>query len=113
MGHGNTCLGACLRNNQSGGNNTVIGGSEAGYNASGSNNVFIGYNAGYNEISSSNKLYIENSDADSTRALIFGNFAANDSRLNGKTLAKYVAVNDDTPRPYKASTTTTIIMALG
>ncbi|MBK7011237.1 MAG: hypothetical protein IPH36_22660 [Saprospiraceae bacterium] len=34
----------------------------------GSNNVFIGYNAGYNEINGSNKLYIENSDADSTQA---------------------------------------------
>ena len=96
-GHRNTILGAsALRNNQAGSNNTVIG-SEAGYNAYGSNNVFIGYNAGYNELNGSNKLYIENSDADSTQALIFGNFATNDVRINGKTLAKYVAVNDDTP----------------
>ncbi len=96
-GHRNTILGAsALRNNQGGSNNTVIG-SEAGYNAYGSNNVFLGYNAGYNELNGSNKLYIENSDADSTQALIFGNFATNDLRLNGKTLAKYVAVNDDTP----------------
>ena len=81
-------LGAsALRNNQGGSNNTVVG-SEAGYNAYGSNNVFIGYNAGYNELNGSNKLYIENSDADSTQALIFGNFATNDLRINGKTLAK-------------------------
>ncbi|MBK8110445.1 MAG: hypothetical protein IPK46_09005 [Saprospiraceae bacterium] len=53
-----------------------------------------------------------NSDADSRQALIFGNFATNDLRLNGKTLQN-MSLLMMTPRPYKASTTTTIIMALG
>lgn len=68
-----------------GNNNTIIG-SSAGYSVyDGSNNIMIGYKAGFNE-TSSNKLYIENSDADSTNALIFGNFATNTLKINGNLI---------------------------
>ena len=61
--------------NQEGSNNTMIG-HQAGrgtelHNKSG--NVFLGYQAGYNE-TTDNKLYIENSNADSAHALIYGDF---------------------------------------
>ena len=81
------------RYNQEGENNTIIGhqagrvgsnhnksncviiGAYAGYGstATGSGNIFMGYMAGTNE-SGSNKLYIENSNADKTGALIYGEF---------------------------------------
>ena len=47
-----------------------------------SGNVFIGYQSGYNE-SGSNKLYIENSNAGSDNALIYGEFDTNILRTNG------------------------------
>lgn len=56
------------------GHSNVIIGPQAGYNlATGSGNVFIGHDAAYNE-TGSNKLYIENSNADSANALIYGEF---------------------------------------
>lgn len=64
------------------GNYNVAVGHGAGYsNVTGDNNVFLGYQAGYNE-TGSNKLYIENTNADSTGALIFGNFGTNTLRFN-------------------------------
>jgi len=41
----------------------------------------VGYQAGYKELRS-NKLYIENSDVDSTQALIWGDFENNNLRFN-------------------------------
>jgi hypothetical protein len=62
--------------------NAVLG-AEAGYNnQTGSNNIFIGYQAGYNE-TGSNKLYIENSNADSANALIYGEFDNDILAING------------------------------
>ena len=69
-----------LINNISGDNNTIIG-TSAGYNTLGSDNVFMGHQAGYNE-TGSGKLYIDNSNADSTAALIFGNFTSNRVTIN-------------------------------
>lgn len=65
-----------------GNNNTAIGSSSGHSVYDGAGNIFIGYKAGFNE-GGSNKLYIENSDADSTNALIFGNFSTNMLTING------------------------------
>jgi hypothetical protein len=51
------------------------------YNQHGYSNVFLGREAGYNELHS-DKLYIENSQVDSTQALIWGDFANNILRFN-------------------------------
>ena len=56
-------------------------GYRAGYNNLGSYNVFIGHSAGEN-ILGNNKLVIENSDVDSTQALIYGEFDNNILRFN-------------------------------
>ena len=71
------------RLNQEGSKNTIIGykagrGSSA-HNKSG--NVFLGYQAGYNE-TGNDKLYIENSNSSSP--LIWGDFANDSIRINGK-----------------------------
>jgi len=66
------------------GNENVFLGSGSGYqNQHGSRNVFIGVNAGFNE-EGSGKLYIENSDADSSSALIWGDFANDLLALNAR-----------------------------
>ena len=78
----NTAVGfASLRQNASGTNNTALG-YEALRNVLGSGNVGIGYQAGRLE-TGSNKLYIENSNADSSNALIYGEFDNNILRTNG------------------------------
>lgn len=79
-----------FRTNTTGSNNTVIGTQGLYSNSSGSGNVTLGYQAGYNE-AGSNKLYIENSNADSTGALIWGDFANDSLRFNAK-----VTINDGT-----------------
>jgi len=62
----------------------VFMGNRAGYsNQSGNYNVFIGDHAGYYE-TGSEKLYIENSDASSSGALIYGDFYYNQLRFNAK-----------------------------
>ena len=69
-------------NNLEGSYNTIIG-YEAGKGTSTHNksgNVFIGYRAGYSE-TNDNRLYIENSSADS--ALIWGNFNNRRVVING------------------------------
>ena len=63
------------------GNNNTFLGTNSGGNANGSNNVLIGYNAG-NLMTSSDKLYIENSNSETP--LIWGDFAADQLKLNGK-----------------------------
>ncbi|WP_235298193.1 hypothetical protein [Portibacter marinus] len=81
-GSSNVALGNySLYQNTAGNGNTAIG-TFAGENTIGGGGVFIGYKAGMNEIRS-NRLYIENSEADSTAALIFGNFETNFLRING------------------------------
>ncbi|MFN3753600.1 hypothetical protein [Flavobacterium sp.] len=78
----NTAVGfAALRQNVSGTNNTALG-YEALRNVLGSGNVGIGYQAGRLE-TGSNKLYIENSNADASNALIYGEFDNNILRTNG------------------------------
>jgi len=61
-------------------NNTFLG-AWSGRNNTGSNNVYLGKEAGRN-IMGSNKLVIENSDVDSTEALIYGEFDNDLLRLN-------------------------------
>ncbi|RZJ33301.1 MAG: hypothetical protein EOO51_14315 [Flavobacterium sp.] len=78
----NTAIGAnTLKANAATANNVAIG-----YNAlnvtSGTGNVAIGYSAGSAEVGS-NKLYIENSSADQTAALIYGDFSTDVLRING------------------------------
>jgi trimeric autotransporter adhesin len=78
----NTAVGfAALRQNASGTNNTAMG-YEALRGVLGSGNVGIGYQAGRLE-TGSNKLYIENSNADASNALIYGEFDNNIVRVNG------------------------------
>jgi hypothetical protein len=78
----NTAIGAnTLKANATTSNNVAIG-----YNAltanQGSGNVAIGYSAGSAE-TGSNKLYIDNSSADQSNALIYGEFNTNIARVNG------------------------------
>ena len=68
-------------------NNIAIGYEALWNNQSGSDNIVIGNHAGRNS-QSSNKLYIENSSEDSTRALIYGDFAADSLLLNGKVVVR-------------------------
>ena len=70
--------------NKIGNNNTAIG-VEAGANCLGDGNVYIGYKAGYNNDTTSNKLYIENTGASSTTALIYGEFGT-DNTATGNIL---------------------------
>lgn len=76
--------------NQTGNNNTIIG-TNAGFdNSNYSGNVFLGNQAGYFE-ANSNKLYIANSDTD--KPLIYGDFATNQLKLNGKVGVGYAFSN--------------------
>jgi hypothetical protein len=63
------------------GNNNTYLGSYSGAYATGSNNIFIGFYAGENE-NGNNKLYIENTNTSSP--LIWGDFALNQLKFNGK-----------------------------
>jgi len=74
----NTAMGtSALFNNVSGNNNTSLG-YHAGYNSTGNANVYLGTFAGYNE-TESNKLYIENTDAGASTALIYGEFGSDNT----------------------------------
>lgn len=78
----NTAVGfSALRQNVSGTNNTALG-HEALRGVLGSGNVGIGYQAGRLE-TGSNKLYIENTNADASSALIYGEFDNDILRANG------------------------------
>ena len=70
------------RDNVDGGNNVYLGADAGLTNVSGSGNIFIGVLAGSNE-SGSNKLYIANSEADATHALIYGEFDNGILNVNG------------------------------
>ena len=71
--------------NKTGDNNTYLGYEAGNDNETGNNNIFLGYQAGYNE-TGSNKLYIENSTADSLSALIYGEFDNDFLQINGDFL---------------------------
>ncbi|NUY80436.1 hypothetical protein HUK80_05975 [Flavobacterium sp. MAH-1] len=78
----NTAIGSnTLKANAATANNVAIG-----YNAltanTGTGNVAIGYSAGSAE-TGSNKLYIDNSNADASNALLYGEFDTNIARVNG------------------------------
>ncbi len=81
-GVSNIMLGTKAGYNDEDGIKNLYLGTSAGYsNVHGYKNVFIGNDAGYYS-KSSNKLYIENSDADSTGALIYGEFDNDLVRIN-------------------------------
>lgn len=83
-GNYNTAIGRqSLFTNSSGSNNVASGHQSLYSNSTGSFNVALGYQAGYNE-TGSNKLYIENSSANSSNALIYGEFDTNIVRVNGQ-----------------------------
>ncbi|HCT29465.1 MAG TPA: hypothetical protein DIW31_01745 [Bacteroidales bacterium] len=73
-GNNNTYLGCGSGYYKTSGNNNVFIGLLAGaQNNTGSGNVFIGKSAGFNQ-KGSNQLIVSNSDADSTLALVYGEF---------------------------------------
>lgn len=78
----NTGVGHEAGRENTGEHNTFLGGW-SGRNNLGSYNVFLGNDAGRN-IMGSNKLVIENSDVDSTQALIYGEFDNNKLRFNAE-----------------------------
>ena len=83
IGDENTYVGRFAGRLSLGTKNTFLG-AYAGYNnMAGSNNVFIGNLAGNTE-TGSNKLYIENSVADSASALIYGEFDNKYLRTSGR-----------------------------
>jgi len=80
--------------NTTGSNNTYLGTNSGYNNINGSNNIFVGYQAGLNE-TGSNKLYIESSDANSSNALIYGEFDNNIINFNADaTVTGELSVND-------------------
>jgi len=62
--------------------NTMVGSLAGSLNKT-SGNVFLGYKAG-RDAAADNQLYIANSEADSTEALIYGDFAESLLRVNGE-----------------------------
>ncbi len=81
-GSENVFIGAAAgHNNKEGSYNVSIGPGAGHSDTTGSYNVFLGREAGYFEMGS-NKLYIENSSADSANALIYGDFGNNFLRFN-------------------------------
>ncbi|WP_296143204.1 hypothetical protein [uncultured Flavobacterium sp.] len=95
-GSNNTYIGSNAGDSNIGDNNTFIGGGagggyegngnvfigiDTGHAASGNNNVFIGNNVGFGQ-SSNNRLLIDNNN--STNSLIWGDFALDQLKLNGK-----------------------------
>ncbi len=94
-GSRNVLLGVNAGQYSSGTDNVILG-YQAGSStaATGSRNVFIGKEAGMNE-SGSNKLYIENSNVDSTNALLYGNFSTD--YLRTKSRMEVYSHNSTTP----------------
>ena len=99
-GFGNTAVGVqALYAHTTGNANTVVGLESFGSNTFGSSNIGLGWRSGFNNIIGSynifigtqagnnelgsNKLYLENSSADATQALIYGEFDNNLLRVNG------------------------------
>lgn len=79
-GVGNVFLGTDAGQENDGSNNTYVG-HGAGLDTSGSNNVFIGHGAGGIE-QGNNKLFIDNTDT--TKPLIWGDFALDQLKFNAK-----------------------------
>lgn len=79
----NTCVGQSSGGRTTGDNNTFLG-SLTGLRTLGSNNVFVGYQAGYGTVDHTynNTLIIENTS--SVNPLIWGDFAADQLKFNGK-----------------------------
>jgi hypothetical protein len=96
----NTALGReALYTNLSGNNNVGVG-YQAGFsNSTGNNNVFLGNQSGYNE-TGSNRLYISNSNANATNALVYGEFDNKILRANGQ-----LQIGDPATTGYKFPTT--------
>jgi len=87
MGSGsdNTFLGSSTGFYQTSGDRNVYVGRTAGLNnLDGSGNIFIGFGAGTDE-AGSDRLYIENSAADQSNALVYGEFDNDYLRLNALT----------------------------
>ncbi|MFC2086117.1 hypothetical protein ACFLQ9_00190 [Bacteroidota bacterium] len=84
----NICIGRAIT--LSGNNNIFIGNEAGNWSNSNTNNICIGYQAGSYTVKSaySNRLIIENSNADSTNALIFGRFDDDDLWLNADVQIK-------------------------
>ncbi len=82
-GEANTVVGRGAMAVDTGGTSNTVLGAYAGQLALGSGNVFLGASAGWNSVGS-NKLFIENSIADSTGALIYGEFDNDYLRTNGR-----------------------------
>jgi hypothetical protein len=98
-GSSNVFVGALAGFFKTTGNNNVFLGHTSGYNnTSGSGNIFLGYQSGRDE-TGSNKLYIENSSADSDNALIYGEFDNDIVKINGTQIQSTgtIADNDATP----------------
>lgn len=83
-GNYNTVVGNDALYQGTGSYNTAIGLFAGHENTVGNYNIFIGNKAGYNELGS-NKLYIDNSDT--ATPLIYGDFTANDTVINGDLTA--------------------------
>ncbi len=80
--------------NYEGSRNTFLG-YDTGHNIhQGSGNVFIGHEAGKSIDGISDRLIIENSDLDSTAAMIYGDFNKNHLRLNGNIGINYNGYNN-------------------
>jgi len=87
-GDGNTTMGyEAMYNDTSGIYNTAIGFQSMVNNKNGNSNVALGSFAGFNELGS-HKLYIENSQADSASALIYGEFDNDILALNADVKIK-------------------------
>ena len=82
----NTSIGYKSGFSTTGYSNTFLG-ANTGENTLGSYNVFLGSFAGQDEVGS-NKLYIENSNADATEALIYGDFDVDELRFNAEVEIK-------------------------
>jgi hypothetical protein len=98
-GDDNVYMGWRTGRNNSGSGNVFLG-YRSGQLADGSGNVFLGNSAGY-DFNGNNRLIIENSDADSTQALIFGEFDNDKLTINGTLRVNdgtqqngYIAVSD-------------------
>ncbi len=75
-----------LGNNSTGSDNIALG-YRAGFNTFGYKNIMIGAESGFYE-TGSEKLYIESSNADSTAALIYGEFDNDLLRLNAQVIMR-------------------------
>ncbi len=83
-GSRNILMGVNAGQYTSGTDNVILGyQAGSGSSATGSRNVFIGKEAGMNE-PGSNRLYIENSNVDSTNALLYGNFSTDYLRTKSR-----------------------------